>query len=181
MSALPELTTWTAMAGRVQRWHTWATIAKQSVGEHCWRVATIYCQVFGIPRGAVLYVILHHDSGELTSGDVPFGSKRLPGVREAVNVAEREGYRRQGLVLPPLEPEESVRLKLCDLLEMMEFSTIEVLMGNRFCEGPLRSCARAIAALLESHPAEASAVNRFIDETITQRLGGVIISEEREP
>lgn len=119
------------MAGQVRRYHAWPTLREQTVADHCWRVACIYCELFGIPRGEVLFFCLHHDSGELFAGDLPFGGKsRCPGMKEAVDECERMGLKNLGIELPMLRDEERRKVKLCDLLEMWEFGSVEARMGN---------------------------------------------------
>ncbi len=119
-------------AGQVIRYHTWPTLRKPTVAEHCWRVAGIYVEVFGLPRAEVLYYCLHHDSGELWAGDIPFTAKdRIAGLREAMNASEAQGLEVLGITLPVLSEEEARRIKISDLLEMHEFGRHEALMGNR--------------------------------------------------
>src|SRR4051794_2810067 len=89
------------IAGTVVRYHTWPTLRKPTVAEHCWRVACIYVELFGLPRAEVLYYALHHDSGELAAGDLPFNSKgRVPGLREAMDASEAEGLTTLEIQLP---------------------------------------------------------------------------------
>jgi 5'-deoxynucleotidase YfbR-like HD superfamily hydrolase len=121
------------LAGQVIRYHAFPTLRKPTVAEHCWRVAGIYCEVFGLPRAEVLYYCLHHDSGELWAGDLPFMAKdRIPGLREAMNQAEQKGREELDIKLPELTEEELRHVKICDLLEMHEFGSHEYKMGNQF-------------------------------------------------
>lgn len=127
------------LAGQVRRWHTWPTIRSPNVAEHCCRVAQIYCEVFGLPRAEVLYYCLYHDNGELYAGDVPFGAKRrVSGYAEVTNEAEKIGLAAQGVVMPQLTELEWTRFKICDLLEMHEFSLHECRLGNQYAETPCR-------------------------------------------
>jgi len=119
------------LAGRVKRFHTWPVLHQQTVGEHSARVATIYVEVFGLPRAEVLYYCLHHDSGHMTSGDSPFPVKTtLPGMKHACDAAEKMGLDALGVELPKLSKLEKRRVKICDLLEMYEFGVVELNMGN---------------------------------------------------
>lgn len=124
------------MAGQVRRYHTWPTLRTQTVAEHCWRVTCIYLELFGLrSRNSVVYYCLHHDSGELYTGDIPFGAKsKVPGMRSAVDEGERAGLERMGIVLPELLPDERLKVKLCDLLEMWEFGSVEMRMGNMLAQ-----------------------------------------------
>jgi 5'-deoxynucleotidase YfbR-like HD superfamily hydrolase len=108
-------------------------LTRQTDAEHAWRVATIYCEVFGLPRAEVLFYCLHHDSGELWGGDIPFSVKAAtPGMREASNLAEAEGLRRLGITMPKLDPDEFSRVKVSDLLEMWEHGRHELRLGNQY-------------------------------------------------
>jgi hypothetical protein len=126
------------LAGRVKRYHTWPVLHQETVGEHTHRVATLFLQLFGIPRAEVLAYILQHDSGELSSGDMPFYAKRdVPELKHYMNRAEGRGRERLRIEMPKLTDEEWAQFKLCDLLQMLEFALIEMSMGNRFA-GPIR-------------------------------------------
>jgi len=138
------------LAGQVVRWHTWPTLRKPNVAEHQCRVAQIYCEVFGIPRAEVLYYCLHHDMGEQFAGDVPFGGKhRVEGYGEAVNTAEMLGLEQQGITLPELTSVEWSRFKVCDLLEMYEFSLHELTMGNQYASIPMTDTRKIVLQLAE--------------------------------
>ena len=89
------------LAGCVKRYHTWPMLKEQTVGHHCWRVACIFVEIFGLPRAEVLYYCLHHDSGELFAGDVPFGIKAaVPGLKNSINQAEKHGLMALNIELP---------------------------------------------------------------------------------
>lgn len=121
------------MAGRVKRYHTWPVLHQQTVAEHCWGVASLYAAIFGMPRAEVFYYCLHHDSGELWAGDLPFTVKdKVPGLREAMEDGERAGRAILNVLLPQLTDQEKRRVKICDLLEMYFFGLIEVAMGNTY-------------------------------------------------
>jgi 5'-deoxynucleotidase YfbR-like HD superfamily hydrolase len=138
-----------AMAGRVNRYHTWPVIRPQSVGEHTHRVMLIYLQLFGIPRAEVLVYILQHDLGEIFAGDTPFYAKRkVPALKEAVNVAEIEGLDKLGLCQPALTPEEWKQFKIADLLEMYEYGQIELRMGNQYGDIVSRNIIVALEDML---------------------------------
>jgi len=126
------------LAGRVRRYHTWPTLHQETVGEHTHRVATLFLQLFGTPRVEVLEYILQHDSGELSSGDMPFYAKRdVPELKHYMNRAEGRGRERLKIEMPKLTDEEWTQFKLCDLLQMLEFALIEMEMGNRYA-GPIK-------------------------------------------
>jgi hypothetical protein len=114
-------------------------IHEQTVGHHCWRVACIFVEVFGLPRAEVLYYCLHHDSGELYAGDIPFGVKKnVPGLKEAMDTAESIGLKQLDIRLPELTKEERVQVKICDYLEMHETGEHELNLGNKYAEPIVR-------------------------------------------
>lgn len=139
------------LAGRVTRWHTWPMIRKPSVMEHAGRVATLYVELFGLPRAEVLLYCLHHDHGEFTAGDTPFSAKSLvPGLREGLNVAEEIGRDRLGIHLPDISSREFLMFKVCDLLEMFETGVVEWNMGNRYAGCVIVDCVDAALATAEA-------------------------------
>jgi hypothetical protein len=119
------------LAGRVERYATWPTIHKQTVGEHCWQIYNIHCQIFGTPDPGVAYTIMNHDSAELIVGDPPFPIKaNNPDLKAAYTRIEPEAEKRLGVKLPALDANDKVRIKVCDLLEMFIFGIVEREMGN---------------------------------------------------
>lgn len=150
------------LAGQVIRYHVWPTISTQTVAAHCWRVACILVEIFGLPRADVLYYALHHDSGELWAGDVPFTVKvRTPGLREAMNLAEEVGRRQLDLQLPELTKLELIQVKICDLLEMHEYGEMEVNLGNKYAEPVMRDTMTAAQNIAASHNLS-SVVNNWL-------------------
>jgi 5'-deoxynucleotidase YfbR-like HD superfamily hydrolase len=136
-----------AMAGRVKRYHTWPTLQEQSVAAHSWRVATIYIQLFGLPRAEVLEYLLFHDCGELFAGDTPFYVKRCrPGLKTASDEASEHGLAVLGIALPELTSVEKGQVRCADLLEMYEMGAIESRMGNFY---GIIVCANIVEALKE--------------------------------
>ena len=137
------------LAGRVTRWHTWPMIRKPNNAEHSARVATIYIEIFGLPRAEVLEYCLKHDWGELTAGDTPYGAKQLvPDLKEGTNKAEMIGIDRLGTRLPELTEPEWFRFKVCDLMEMWETALVERNMGNAYAQQPMDSCYAAVNEFL---------------------------------
>lgn len=123
----------TQLAGRVVRYHTWPMIRRPTVAEASARVATLYCELWGLPRAEVLYYCLHHDNGELYGGDIPFYAKRrVAGLSECSNEAEKAGLKELGVTLPELTPTEYKQFKIVDYLEMWETAVVEANMGNRY-------------------------------------------------
>jgi len=143
-------------AGLVKRYHTWPTLRTQTVAEHCWQVMRIYCELFGSPIEPVWEYILHHDSGEVATGDVPFPVKRDNAVLAAeIHALEDAALAAMGVDISAKLPSGvKARIKFCDLLEMLEYCSDEVLMGNRFAEPMLRRLRAALAAYAPKVPVD---------------------------
>jgi len=150
------------LAGMVQRYHCWPTITNQTVAAHCWRVATIFVEIFGLPRADVLYYALHHDSGELWAGDIAFMVKRrTPGLKAAMDIAEQTGLRNLDLRLPELSELELVQVKIADLLEMHEYGDMEENLGNKYA-GPITRDTMAAAQTLAAKHDLSGVVNQWL-------------------
>jgi 5'-deoxynucleotidase YfbR-like HD superfamily hydrolase len=135
-----------ALASRIKRYHCIPVIHQETVGEHSHRVCTLYLQLFSLPRVEVLEYILYHDMGELSAGDLPFNAKRdVPEMKHFMDRAEEAGLKRLDIEIPHLTEIELARIKLCDLLQMLEFACIELNMGNQYA----RSVQENILAALE--------------------------------
>lgn len=144
------------MGGQVLRYHTWPTIHKQTVADHCFHQMRIYWQVFGSVSSTVCEAIIFSDLGEVVTGDLPHPIKRNnPVLKAEVNRLDDEAIvsmigsdraRRVG----QLTPTEIVRIKACDLLEMAEFASVEKAMGNRFADAIIVNVYTAIQSLVLS-------------------------------
>lgn len=137
------------LSGRVRRYHTWPVLQEQTVGDHCWGVYHIYWRIFGLPSAEVALYIHVHDSDELVIGDNPFPmSARYPSLKAVKEEMGRDA--RVQLSLPSEEDighfdsTERARIKICDLLEMMQFGMQEREMGNLLAQ-PIIERTRAAA------------------------------------
>lgn len=154
------------LAGRVTRWHTWPMIRKPTVMEHAGRVATLYVELWGMPRAEVLYFCLCHDYGELAAGDTPYGAKRrVPGLAENLNAAEEWGLGQLGITLPDLSEEEFKKFKVCDLLEMWETAVVEHNMGNQYAYPSIQSCLESVYKIT-GDLGESHTVTRWLDRQL---------------
>ena len=152
------------LAGCVKRYSTWPMIHEQTVGQHCWRVACIFIEIFGLPRAEVLLYCLHHDSGELYSGDIPFRIKReVEGLKDLMNKAEALGLNQLELTLPVLTKEELIQVKISDLLEMHERGEYEYNLGNAYAE-PIIYDTMYDAQKLAKESCMSEHVNRWLQE-----------------
>lgn len=125
-------------AGQIERYHTWPTIRRQSVGEHSWQVMRIMMTVDPVmcTENLMWYAVLH-DVGEM-AGDVPWpGKQNDPELRRLHEKAERRV--RDAMTerwcqpeLPELTVRERVFFKVCECLEMWEFGLQERSMGNKY-------------------------------------------------
>jgi 5'-deoxynucleotidase YfbR-like HD superfamily hydrolase len=127
-----HITQYARYAGEVLRWHCWPNTTPQTTGQHTWHVMRIYTEMFGLMAPDVSYYILHHDSGELNTGDLAHHVKaHNPELKKAMDTAERQGLEMIGIMLPLLTLREQLRIKACDLLEMAEYAVEEQLRGNQ--------------------------------------------------
>jgi 5'-deoxynucleotidase YfbR-like HD superfamily hydrolase len=152
-------------AGRVVRYHTWATVHKQTVGEACWQVALVYERIFGPPSAEVERYIRHHDTAELVVGDPPFPVKaRNTMLKDEYDRLEVGALVMLGISLPVLTPKERSRVKVADLLEMMVFGMFEVQMGNKHAVPIVERTEVAATEVAKQIPEDLEAVRRFVDD-----------------
>lgn len=138
------------LAGQVERYHVWPTIRKQTVAEHVWQVLRIYVELFGTPEPDVWQYILHHDSGELVTGDLPFPLKaRHPDLKKMMDGLEDDALAGMGIGTIPLTSEQKWKMKVCDLLEMLEFGLQEMSLGNRLAEPIVKGTSSNLRQLCE--------------------------------
>ena len=123
-----------------------------------------------MPRAEVLAYALWHDCGEMFSGDLPFMVKNaVPGLADAMKLAEAYGLKQLGITLPELNPLEKAQVKIADLLEMHEFGAMEVLMGNQFGAAVRDDTLAAAWRLSKEH------------ELDTETLGQVVKDDDVSP
>lgn len=158
-----DITTSSRLAGQVCRYHTWPTLQEQSNAEHSWQVARVYEALFGPPSAAVEQRIRWHDAGEIVTGDLPFPVKsKNPTIKTVVDTMERQAVVDFGVELAEVSNEEKHRVKLCDLIEMWEFGTVELALGNRFAQPIVDRTKDAFMALL---------TREFKDIGVAERVG----------
>lgn len=153
------------LAGRVERYHTWPTVHRQTVGEHTWQCLRIYWQIFGPPAPEVTTYLIWHDAGELRTGDPPFPQKaRNPVLKAAYDTMEHAAVKSMGgpahAVLPD---QERIRCKIVDLLEMHEFGLVEMAMGNTLAQPIVDDTLEAVTQLLRQlPPADEERVDAYV-------------------
>jgi hypothetical protein len=132
-------------------------------------VLQIYVELFGIPRGEVLYYISTHDAGEQYAGDVQYGAKRaVPELKAGLDKAESMGLEMLGVCPPQLTGQEWKQFKLCDLLEMWEFAWVEYCMGNNYAI-PVFEDTQAAARKLAEECGHDDLVYRWIESSRKKR------------
>lgn len=145
------------LAFMVRRYHTWRTINQQTIGEHTCQVMRVWFHIWGPMPPEVSSYILWHDAGELWTGDAPFMAKKTsPALKIALDALENEALISMGAGRTPYEitPDQKRMIKICDLIEMMEFGIVELGMGNNFCSPVINVTAQAVRCLvaeLEMH------------------------------
>lgn len=138
------------MAGNVKRYHTWPTIQTQNNADHTWNVMRIYWVIFGNLPDVVSTHLIWHDVGELVSGDVPHPIKRdNPELGLVHRRLEDEAVLSiAGPRAMVSLPSDYVRMcKLCDLIEMYEFATVEKNLGNKYAEPVMFVTMQGISVL----------------------------------
>lgn len=122
-------------AGAVKRYHTWPTLTQQTVAEHCWNVALIYTELFDLPPAEVFWTMLHHDSAEVGTGDLPFrNSNEQPWLllKESKKFVDQGQMARMGIEEYRGTDKERQQIKIADLLEMYEYGMHESRLGNQY-------------------------------------------------
>lgn len=119
------------MNGEVRRYHTWHLNREQTVADHTWHVMRIYVQLFGLPDAPLFYEMLFHDF-EMLTGDLQHPIKSMvPELKEVCDYAEvTVRHLCECEHIGDITGTEEWRLKCCDLLEMYEFATRELMSGN---------------------------------------------------
>jgi hypothetical protein len=80
--------------------------------------------------------ILWHDAGELVTGDLPGMLKTLvPEIKPHLDRIERLAVDEMGGSIEGVDVPIKIRVKACDLIDVYEHCSIELLQGNRLVEG----------------------------------------------
>lgn len=125
----------TRLAGLVDRYHAWPTLTRQTVAEHTWQLMRIYSEMFGNPTSDVFQYILWHDAAELMTGDIPFPMKaHNPALKTALDALEDAWLSTNTAGVPSITLEEKGCVKICDLVEMWEFGSYEMQLGNAYAK-----------------------------------------------
>lgn len=143
--------------GLVRRYHTWPIIGEQTVAAHSWGVAQILVRLWPESHVHLIKAVLDHDILEYYTGDIPYPAKlRFPELGAAMDKAERQ-LEVDHDIQHNLLSYEVLRLKACDLLELMMFSYYQMKMGNVYFERVWsvgHSAVREVATLMSSDDKE---------------------------
>lgn len=128
-------------SGKVVRYHTLPTVSQENVGDHSHRVAVLAYYLFpGDP--ALILGALFHDAPEMKFGDLPFTGK-FREVKQALESREQSWLKDHDMSIE-LTPKQRAQLKICDLLQMIEFAYHEYLLGSRMSFEILRNAEAAM-------------------------------------
>ena len=85
-------------SGSVARWHTNPDVPAQTLADHHGRVAQIILFFWPKAPSSLLYAALHHDCGEMITGDVPSPAKDAnPALKAALSQAEADARKDMGI------------------------------------------------------------------------------------
>lgn len=110
----------TLQSGKVLRYHAAPSVTPQSLAHHQWGVAALVMELTNFNCSAMLLAeALLHDTGELTTGDIPYTLKRdNPSLKALVKDLEFAARRDFTLCAPlRLTEQEHAVLKMADTLE----------------------------------------------------------------
>jgi 5'-deoxynucleotidase YfbR-like HD superfamily hydrolase len=124
------------LSGQLQRYHTWPTIGKQTVAEHCWQIIRIYLCVVDKADPHMIRHAMFHDIGETFTGDLPY-----PVKSENADLKRQLDYLEDRSRLMQLEywdafrqtflsKEDKILFKQIELTEMAEFGMDQMCLGN---------------------------------------------------
>ena len=151
-------------AGSLRRYHTWPCLQTQTVGEHVWQSIRIYAAMFkDLPQNVASY-LLWHDAGELVLGDLPFPVKSLsPSLKKLCDTVENVAVVKMGGKVIKLAPQDKLRCRMVDRVEMLEFGLVEIQMGNKLAQPIVDDISVAIEKLYELLPKEDQiAVRKYV-------------------
>jgi len=121
-------------SGGVTRWHARPEVtAPQTNADHHGRVAQIMLYFWPNVSQELIYAALHHDCGELVTGDVPYSVKLArPELAKMLGEVEEQACDDMGVTRTNITQGEHRILKFCDRLEAYTFIAMHHphLLGN---------------------------------------------------
>lgn len=168
-------------SGDVKRYHTWPVLRQQTIAHHTWNVIRVLMTLWpDTPASAFRYAMLH-DAGEIGPGDLPYPTKhRNPAVKAEIDRMENATLVGQGW--DPLSLQEDLlnetedgclwkaRIKVCDMIEMLEFGLEEVELGNRLgipVVWQMRSFLEKYAEDMFESASDRGRIARYVEARIT--------------
>jgi hypothetical protein len=134
----------------VPRWSIVRTIQKQSVAEHCYRVAIIAPRVYELIRGheatlqeqaRLTRAALLHDQYEAFTGDIPSPAKNPLGV---IKGQAELHFGPHVIEMVELEGDEIMALRAADLIEGIYFLYEDQRLGNMTLQWIIEDMARRL-------------------------------------
>lgn len=155
-------------AGDVLRYSSWPLLIQQTTGQHTWQLMRILTTIWPDVTAEAMVFALHHDSGELGSGDIPYPHKAMNlTLKNIMDRLEEQSLVDQGLTIPDPGFEWRWRIKTCDMIEMFEKGLDETIMGNRYGIPIARGMEGEIYARVKDHP-DGGAVRVYMAERWTK-------------
>ena len=156
-------------------------LQEQGVDAHTFQMIVLYCLIWGPPPDSTTWYMVFHDAGEGDAGDIQFNAKRrFPKLKEASDEAEAAHLEllmsevTEAENVPPPTRSEWARVKVCDLLEGLEYSLTDVAMGNRLAGPVVNAYAAALAKQLENMPTgDRDRVARYRNRPYGRKLWGI--------
>lgn len=115
-------------SGSVTRWHANPDVPSQTLADHHGRVAQIVLHFWPDADPDLVYAALHHDCGELVTGDVPRPAKDAD-LSYARSLALREAVARLGMGIRTIDDNDprlnDPRLRFADRLEAYTYVSMQ--------------------------------------------------------
>lgn len=125
-------------SGNVVRFHNHVGIDKQKISEHQWGVALVAQFIDPNCSKDLILACITHDAAEYYMGDIPANVKwDNPKVKTVFEEIETKWEKKNGVYFE-LSPNESVILKMADMLEGMHYCIKQVRRGHRDAIRPFR-------------------------------------------
>jgi 5'-deoxynucleotidase YfbR-like HD superfamily hydrolase len=128
----------TRLSGQIHRYHTWPTIGKQTIADHCWQILRIYLSIADNIDDHMILHIMFHDIGETAIGDLPYPVKsENHKLKEQLDFIEQKSRYTQlefwGAFKSVLLTKADEKLfKDIELMEMAEFGMDQMCLGNSY-------------------------------------------------
>lgn len=123
------------LAGMVTRYHTNPVLRKQPISDHVYNMMRIWYLIWGPLPSNISTNMLWHDSGELVTSDISHQTKKeiSPDALNQIKELECKAVKAMGGPEHEQVSEyEAIKIKICDLLEMLEFGILEEAFGCHF-------------------------------------------------